>query len=133
LQKPSEFRENTKLIVLLRLSIQPAIPPKTCKNFQKEEMISIKVVFFSINPGVISRKVGVFRERWSLQGSFRDAGEIFQKLQSIQKKNSSQKNDLYAKSLVVYGHPQDYIITRVDAKKRSFLKKRRSFESTGHI
>jgi hypothetical protein len=62
LQKTSEFRENNKLIILLKLSVESAMTPKTCKDFQKEEMISIKVIFFSINPGVISRKVGSLGE-----------------------------------------------------------------------
>jgi hypothetical protein len=42
----------------LRLSIELTITPKPCKDFQKENIISIKVIFLSINPGVISRKVG---------------------------------------------------------------------------
>jgi hypothetical protein len=38
-------------MILLRLLIEPAIAPKPVK-------VSIKAIFFSINPGVISRKAG---------------------------------------------------------------------------
>jgi hypothetical protein len=66
LQKTLEFKANDKLIILLRISIEPTITPNTWKDFQKREMIYIKAIFFSTNPGVISRKVGVFPERRGL-------------------------------------------------------------------
>jgi hypothetical protein len=62
-EKTPKFRESNKLIIFLRLSNEPIRTPKTCKYFQKEEMISVKVIFFSINPGVILRKVEIFRKR----------------------------------------------------------------------
>jgi hypothetical protein len=56
--------------------------PKTCKNFQKEEMISIKVTVFSTNPGVISREVDVFREG----EIFRENGYLFEIMGEYSKK-----------------------------------------------
>jgi hypothetical protein len=75
-------------MVMLRLSIEPAISPKACKDFQKEEMVSIKMIFLSTSPGVISGKVGVFRKNGDL---FDILDEYSKKVKLIQKRNSSQK------------------------------------------
>jgi hypothetical protein len=107
LQKTLKFRENNKLIILLKLSIEATKTPKTCKDFQKEETISIKVIFFLINRGVILRKVGVFGKRSEFRERlgyfekgrvFRGNGYLFEILgeyskraRFIQKRNSSQK------------------------------------------
>jgi hypothetical protein len=69
----------------LRLSIESAITPKTCKDFQKEEMISIEVIFFSINPRVVSRKVGYFQRG----GVFRENGYLFEVLGEYSKEAKS--------------------------------------------
>jgi hypothetical protein len=99
LQKIPEFRENNKLIILLRPSIEPAMAPKTCKDFQKDDMISIMVIFFSISQGYFAKsgnfeKGAVFRKNGHL---FKILGEYSRKVRFIQKRNSSHKKRLVYK------------------------------------
>jgi hypothetical protein len=84
------------------------------------------MIFFSLNPGVISRKVGCFEKDRVLRGNgylFQILGEYSKRVRFIQKRNSSRQNDLYPKSLGVCSHPQDDIITKVNKKRGAFLKK----------
>jgi hypothetical protein len=115
--------------------------PQTCKDFQKEEMISIKAIFFSINPEVISRKAGCFDKGRNFEKGavfrenryfFEILGEYSKKIRFIQQKEFLSKKDLYAKSLVVFRYLQDHPVTRVNTTEGSLLK-RRIFKSSDHI